>query len=213
MKVLYSIMEKETISKMEAVDFSGRIITIQTEKDTDKAVSYLSAFRNLGLDTETRPSFKKGETHKVALLQLSTEDTCFLFRLNYIGMPDSLLRLLSDPHILKIGLSLRDDLQALKSRGLFDMLNFLDLQDYVSNFGIKDRSLKKIYANLFGQRISKRQQRSNWEAETLTEQQKKYAAIDAWACLQIYNTLRQLAPKDYRLVEVKPKTSEHKSSN
>ena len=93
------------------------------------------------------------------------------------------------------------------------MLNFLDLQDYVSNFGIKDRSLKKIYANLFGQRISKRQQRSNWEAETLTEQQKKYAAIDAWACLQIYNTLRQLAPKDYRLVEVKPKTSEHKSSN
>lgn len=213
MKVLYSIMEKETISKMEAVDFSGRIITIQTEKDTDKAVSYLSAFRNLGLDTETRPSFKKGETHKVALLQLSTEDTCFLFRLNYIGMPDSLLRLLSDPHILKIGLSLRDDLQALKSRGLFDMLNFLDLQDYVSNFGIKDRSLKKIYANLFGQRISKRQQRSNWEAETLTEQQKKYAAIDAWACLQIYNTLRQLAPEDYRLVEVKPKTSEHKSSN
>lgn len=213
MKVLYSIMEKETISKMEAVDFSGRIITIQTEKDTEKAVSYLSAFKNLGLDTETRPSFKKGETHKVALLQLSTEDTCFLFRLNYIGMPDSLLRLLSDPQILKIGLSLCDDIQALKSRGMFDTLNFLDLQNYVGNFGIKDRSLKKIYANLFGQRISKRQQRSNWEAEILTEQQKKYAAIDAWACLQIYNTLRQLTPENYQLVEVQPETSEHKSSN
>ena len=93
--------------------------------------------------------------------------------------------------ILKIGLSLRDDFGAMRKRTDIKPANFLDLQNYVGQFGIEDASLQKIYAILFDKKISKGQRLSNWEADVLTEQQKKYAALDAWACLKIYNQLNQ----------------------
>ena len=147
----------------------------------------------VGVDTETRPSFKRGMSHKVALLQVSTMDTCFLFRLNKIGMPQSLQNFLMGD-TLKIGLTLKDDFMMLRRRKDVhaEEGNWIELQDYVSRFGIEDRSLQKIFANLFGQKISKSQRLSNWEAETLSESQIKYAATDAWACVKIYNYLVEM---------------------
>lgn len=182
---------KEEISLLEIEEFSGRIIVIDTEKDTDKAVSYLSGFGAVGFDTETRPSFKKGTRYKISLMQISTDEACFLFRLNRIGIPQSLEDFLVNDKILKIGLSLRDDFGAMRKRTDIKPPNFLDLQNYVGQFGIEDASLQKIYAILFDKKISKGQRLSNWEADVLTEQQKKYAALDAWACLKIYNQLNQ----------------------
>ena len=178
---------------MPKVLFPGRIFVIYTESDAEKAVAYLKDQRIVGVDTETRPSFKRGTTHKVALLQISTQDTCFLFRLNRIGMPDSLQEfLMSDT--LKIGLSLKDDFNSLRKRQDMhpDRGNWIELQEYVGKFGIEDRSLQKIYANLFGEKISKNQRLSNWEADVLSEGQKLYAATDAWACVEIYNCLTEL---------------------
>ena len=182
---------KEEISLLEIEEFLGRIIVIDTEKDTDKAVSYLSGFEAVGFDTETRPSFKKGTRYKISLMQISTDEACFLFRLNRIGIPQSLEDFLVNDKILKIGLSLRDDFGAIRKRADIKPANFLDLQNYVGQFGIEDASLQKIYAILFDKKISKGQRLSNWEADVLTEQQKKYAALDAWACLKIYNQLNQ----------------------
>lgn len=182
---------KEEISLLEIEEFSGRIIVIDTEKDSDKAVSYLSEFEAVGFDTETRPSFKKGTRYKISLMQISTDEACFLFRLNRIGIPQSLEDFLVNDKILKIGLSLRDDFGAMRKRTNIKPANFLDLQNYVGQFGIEDASLQKIYAILFDKKISKGQRLSNWEADVLTEQQKKYAALDAWACLRIYNQLNQ----------------------
>ena len=182
---------KEEISLLEIEEFSGRIIVIDTEKDTDKAVSYLSGFGAVGFDTETRPSFKKGTRYKISLMQISTDEACFLFRLNRIGIPQSLEDFLVNDKILKIGLSLRDYFGAMRKRTDIKPANFLDLQNYVGQFGIEDASLQKIYAILFDKKISKGQRLSNWEADVLTEQQKKYAALDAWACLKIYNQLNQ----------------------
>lgn len=184
-------ISKEEIAHLTIEEFPGRIITIQTVSDADKAVDYLMGFDKVGFDTETRPSFKKGQHYKISLMQLSTEDTCFLFRLNYIDIPDSLKRFLKSDQILKIGLSLRDDFGAIRKRTNVEPLHFLDLQNYVGQFGIEDASLQKIYAILFNKKISKGQRLSNWEADVLTESQKKYAALDAWACLQIYNLLNQ----------------------
>ena len=178
---------------MPKVLFPGRIFVVYTESDAEKAVAYLKDQRIVGVDTETRPSFKRGTTHKVALLQISTQDTCFLFRLNRIGMPDSLQEfLMSDT--LKIGLSLKDDFNSLRKRQDMhpDRGNWIELQEYVGKFGIEDRSLQKIYANLFGEKISKNQRLSNWEADVLSEGQKLYAATDAWACVEIYNCLSEL---------------------
>lgn len=182
---------KEEISLLEIEEFPGRILVIDTEKDADKAVSYLTQFEVVGFDTETRPSFKKGTRYKISLMQISTDEACFLFRLNRIGIPQSLEDFLVNDKILKIGLSLRDDFGAMRKRTDIKPANFLDLQNYVGQFGIEDASLQKIYAILFDKKISKGQRLSNWEADVLTEQQKKYAALDAWACLKIYNQLNQ----------------------
>lgn len=183
---------KEEIAGLITADYPGRIIVIQTEKEAEKAVSYLLNYNLIGFDTETKPSFKKGVIRKIALMQLAVEDTCFLFRLNLIGIPDGLKEILVNKDITKIGLSLKDDFSAIRRRIQLEPKNFIELQAFVKRFGIEDSGLQRIYAILFGKRISKGQRLSNWEAEILTDAQQRYAALDAWACLQIYDKLKKL---------------------
>ena len=182
-------ISKEEINELPIEVFDGEIIVIDKIEDVQEAVDYLKQFEILGFDTETRPVFRKHVTNKIALLQLSTIDKCFLFRLNQIHYPDILDGLICNDKIMKVGLSLRDDFAALRQRSNCPPLNFIDLQPFVKGFNIKDMSLQKIYAILFKKKISKNQRLSNWEASTLKESQKMYAAIDAWACLKIYDYL------------------------
>lgn len=192
---------KEHINTLPQEVFSGKIVVIQSKDEADKAVDFLLRQSVLGIDTETRPSFKKGVSHKVALLQISTEDICFLFRINYTGITESIKTLLESEKVMKVGLSLKDDIRQLTMKRNFTPGSFLDLQHVVKEMGIKDMSLQKIYANLFGKRISKGQQLSNWEIDVLTDAQKKYASTDAWACLKIYNELEWLkANNNYILI-------------
>lgn len=186
---------------MPVVTFGGRIIVIQTEAEAEKAVGYLLSQSIVGVDTETRPSFRKGVLNKVALLQVSTYDTCFLFRLNMIGFCPAVVRFLTDTRLLKVGLSLKDDIHNLHYLGDFEAKNFVELQQLVGKVGIKEMSLQKVYAILFGWKISKRQRLTNWEADVLTDAQKVYAAIDAWACLKIYDRIQELsASGDFEVV-------------
>lgn len=187
---MVSTISKDELSVLPQEVFPGRIIVIQSESEALKATSYLEQFDAIGFDTETRPAFKKGVSNKIALMQLSTNDTCFLFRLNIIGLPDCLAAILANPKIKKIGLSLRDDFAAIRKRNPSVLLSFIELQSYVKFYGIEDNGLQRIYGILFGKRISKGQRLSNWEADTLSDAQKMYAAIDAWACLRIFNELK-----------------------
>ena len=184
-------IDKSEISAMPTAAFEGRIITIDTPQAVDQAIIALSKESHVGIDTETRPSFRKGVQHDVSLIQLSTADTCFLIRLNRTGMPASLVSFLENKDIAKIGLSLHDDYQALCKRRKFKAGAFIDLQKEVGKYGIEEMSLQKIFAIMFTQRISKSQQLTNWENDVLTDKQKLYAATDAWACLKIYNELNQ----------------------
>lgn len=196
MKNFRANIEKSEVAQMPNTLFSGRIITIDTPDDAEKAVLALSRESIVGIDTETRPSFRKGVHYNVSLLQISTLETCFLFRLNRIGMPKPLIELLENNGITKVGLSLHDDYQALNKRKRFTPANFLDLQKYVTRFGIEEKGLQKMYAIVFGERISKSQQLTNWDADVLTDKQKLYAATDAWACLRIYHHLKNLETND-----------------
>jgi ribonuclease D len=180
---------KEEISDFAVEEFPGQIHVIDNPVDSEKAVHYLSQFKFLGFDTETRPSFTRGFFRNVALVQIATFDTCFLFRLNGIGFSSALINLLSNSEILKIGLSLRDDFLSMSRSLKFSPQGFVDLQKIVQKHDIEDLSLQKIYAILFRKKISKSQRLTNWEAEKLSEAQKKYAALDAWACLKIYESL------------------------
>ena len=199
-KTIFNKFDKHRISELPRILFPGRIVTILSEGEAERAVDYLLSKSILGFDTETRPVFTKGRQNKVALLQVSTHDCCFLFRLNRIGLCPAVVRLLEAEGPLKIGLSWHDDLNALHKRGEFEPRGFIDLQDHMKELGIEDLSLAKLYANIFGQRISKREQLSNWEADVLSVKQQEYGATDAWACIRLYEEyLRLKETKDYTL--------------
>lgn len=203
MKKIYSRFDKQRIPKLPLAQFEGRIETIISETEAVKAVDYLLSQDIIGFDTETKPSFKAGHLNEVALLQVSSRDISFLFRLNHIGMPACIIRLLSDSSNIKVGLSWHDDIRMLRQRAAFNPGHFIELQEMVSDFGIQDLSLQKLYANIFGRKISKSQRLSNWEADVLTESQKRYAATDAWACVMLYEEFIRMKTDGYDL-EVVP---------
>lgn len=201
-KTLYDQFDKSRIASLPCVHFDGRIEVVVSASEAARAVRFLLQQDILGVDTETRPTFRRGDYHHVALLQVSTRDICFLFRLNHTGITPDILRLLEDTTVPKIGLSLSDDMNSLHKLSDFTPGSFIDLQNHMMELGVKDLSLQKLYANFFSQKISKRQQLSNWERDVLDERQKQYAAIDAWACIQLYEELQRLkASGDYVLIK------------
>lgn len=200
-KIIYNKFDKKSIAQLPTVTFPGKTVVVMSESEAEKAVHLLLSQDILGVDTETRPSFKKGETHMVSLLQVSTSDVCFLFRLNHIGITPAILRLLENKVVPMVGLSLHDDMLSLHKRVAFTPGFFIDLQDLVGELGIEDLSLQKLYANLFHQKISKRQRLTNWDSDVLNDKQKAYAALDAWACINLYKEILRLKQSgDYELV-------------
>ena len=205
-KTIYNKFNKEEITKLPPIEFPGKIVVVMATNEAEKAVDYLLSQEVLGVDTETRPSFRKGENYQVSLLQVSSRDICFLFRLNMMGMPPAVIRLLENQKVPMVGLSWHDDLTMLRRRANFKPGRFIDIQDLVGDLGIEDLSLQKLYANLFHQRISKRQRLSNWNADVLNEKQKHYAATDAWACINLYDEISRLRENgDYELIVVEEK--------
>lgn len=203
-KLLVNKYEKTALASLKRVVFNGRIEVIYTVTQAERAVDFLLSQPLLGFDTETRPAFSKGQHYKCSLLQVSTPNICFLFRLNSIGMCPAIVRLLSDRQVTKVGLAWNNDLLGLHQLGDFEAGSFVDLQGLVKEIGIEDQSLVKIYANLFGERISKAERLSNWERDILKDSQKLYAAIDAWACVKIYEEvmrLKETGDYEFRIVE------------
>jgi ribonuclease D len=185
---------RENISAEELKDydlswFTGKIVLVDSPQKFDGIISKLANQEILGFDTETRPSFRKGRKNKVSLIQLSSGNIAFLFRINKIGIPDQLADILADPGIVKAGVAIHDYLRFLKNIRKFEPDGFVDLQRFVKEFGIDSSGLKKLSAIILGFRISKRQQVTDWEASELTEAQQIYAATDAWVCYEIYRKL------------------------
>lgn len=181
---------KDQLSQLPTVTYPGYITVVDTLEKVSSAMSFLKKHKVVGIDTETKPSFKRGRMNKVSLIQVSTEKNAFLFRINLTGFCSELRELFESPDIMKVGLSLKDDFRVLHRVAEFEPENYVELQSMVKEFCISDISLQKIYGIIFNERISKSQRLSNWEAEKLTPSQQQYAAIDAWACLRIYNHLK-----------------------
>lgn len=182
-------ISKEELTTLPMAEYEGGIILVDTPESAQKAVEKLSAEPIIGFDTETKPSFKKGQSNHVSLLQLSSHKECYLFRLNHIGVTEPVKALLENENITKVGLSIHDDFHNLNKICDLDPKGFIDLQQFVKDYMIMDNSLARIYAILFGLRISKGQRLTNWEAEELTSHQQAYASLDALACIRIYDYL------------------------
>ncbi len=182
---------KEEINALPIILFEGEIVVVDKPEMVDAAVAYLSKFQVLGVDTETKPSFVTGQRFKPALLQIATNERAYLFRLNVIGLPQSVADLLANPNICKVGIAFRDDLNGLRKHCKYTPQNCIDLQNIVLNYGILNLGMQNMFAIIFGRRISKAQRLTNWENPVLTPEQCHYAATDAWATLQMYLELQQ----------------------
>ena len=214
-KELHTSIDKAFVSTLPRFVFEGKIVVVQSSLEIQKAVDAIyKSTRIVGIDTETRPAFKKGVRHKVALLQVSTDEICFLFRLSMTGLTPELVCLLEDQNILKVGLSLNDDIPLLKERQNFTPNGFVDLQPYVKEMGITDMSLRKLYANVFHKKISKTAQCSNWESDILSPSQKAYAATDAYACLHLFQELSKLRETgEYIIIESENRQENNQNEN
>ena len=182
-------IDNEQTAQLPAIEFRGDIRIIDSEEQIEEACRYLASQPAIGFDTETRPSFKAGVSYRVSLLQLSSEKRCYLFRLNKTTLAKPILKLLESPKILKIGADVAGDLRSLRQLRHFRDAGFIDLQTIASEWGIEEKSLRKLSAIVLGQRVSKAQRLSNWESSILTDKQQIYAATDAWVCLRIYDKL------------------------
>ncbi len=182
-------ISNEELAALPLAQFPGRITVVDREEMLAEACAELMGRRAIGFDTETRPSFTSGISNNVALLQLSTPDHCFLFRLCKLRLDKALIRVLESPDVLKIGAAVRDDIKGMQKLRHYRPAGFIDLQSIVENYGIAEKSVRKMAAVTLGIRISKAQRLSNWEASTLTPAQQLYAATDAWVSLEIYRKL------------------------
>ena len=191
-------ISNEQTALLPAVEFRGEIRIVEHERDIAAACKTLAEQPVIGFDTETRPSFRPGVTFRVSPLQLSTPTVCYLFRLNKIPLAKPILQLLEDRRILKIGADVAGDLRSLRQIRHFRDGGFVDLQSIASEWGIEDKSLRKLSAIVLGRRVSKAQRLSNWEAATLTDKQQLYAATDAWVCIRIYEQLLRTPKKPIR---------------
>ncbi|MBQ9410727.1 MAG: 3'-5' exonuclease domain-containing protein 2 [Bacteroidales bacterium] len=200
----------EEIAKLDLVSFPGEIVLVDSLNDTFyAALRYLRRQKVLGFDTETRPTFTQDQhSNGTALLQLSSGTRAYLFRVQKTGIPRRLASILANPAIIKVGAATQDDVKGLQKYASFKAGGFVDLQSKVWEYGIRDKSVKKMTAIILGVKISKAQQLSNWEAEHLSESQLRYAATDAWVCRQMYVKLlsaqkhpltdEELHPERYR---------------
>lgn len=187
MKFAESISVEE-IEQLELATFDCPIVVIdQVNEEYAEAVDYLSRQSVIGFDTETKPCFQANQPrNKMALLQLSGPDKAYLFRLHAVGLPKPVAAILADPKIVKVGAAVKDDIRGLQKYLKFNPKNFVDLQIIGQDYGIQDKSVKKMAAIIMGVKVSKAQQLSNWEAPVLSGAQLKYAAIDAWICREMY---------------------------
>lgn len=182
-------IDADVIKDLPVAGFEGRVVVVNNHDKLLKACEHLSEQSIIGFDTETRPSFKAGVSYNVSLIQLSTADTCYLIRLNSVPMERQLMKILESRKILKVGVDVQGDIRNLNKIRHFRAGGFVELQKEVEAFGIEDKSLRKMAAIILGVGVSKAQRLSNWEAKELTAAQLRYAATDAWICLEMYKKL------------------------
>ena len=183
-------ISKNEINDFFQVQFQGTVHIVDTPEKIKPALTCLNKEMWLGFDTETRPSFHKGKRNAVSLLQLSTSREVFLFRLNYLHLPTALKKLFENEKIIKLGVALHEDIQALQKLASFEPKGFLDFVQIAKKLGLKNSGLRSLAAIFLKVRISKGMRLSNWESRKLTPSQITYAATDAWICREMYIQLR-----------------------
>jgi ribonuclease D len=179
----------EEVNALPLTYYEGKIVLVHDAEKVVAAVEEINKFNVVGFDTETKPTFVKGQFYHISLIQIAIPGKVFLFRINQSGFTQPLIDLMANDKILKVGVGLRDDVIGLQKIHDFEPGGFEEIHKYVIDLGVRNTGLRKLAAILLAVRISKGQQTSNWENPVLTNNQQSYAATDAWICLEMYNLL------------------------
>ena len=178
---------KAQVNELPLDKFEGEIVVVDSAQKTTEALEDIEQENIIGVDTETKPTFKKGALNKTALVQIATRKKVYLFRLNKMGFPFALARIFENPKIQKIGIAVIQDMKELSDQFRpFKHNNVIDLNILCKTLDFKNIGARNLSGMVLGFRISKRQQTSNWEAQVLSEAQLRYAATDAWVAREIY---------------------------
>ena len=187
-----SDISKEDINILPLDQYNGEIILIDKVEDVALAMKEISQYTTVGIDTETKPVFVRGQYNHVSLIQIAIPNKVFLIRLHKTGLTVELCDFFENKNIMKLGIALSDDIKDLQKLKSFQAGGFFELNQMVKPIGIESNGLKKLVAIILGYRISKSAQVSNWEAPELTEKQLRYGATDAYVCLEMYEKLKQM---------------------
>lgn len=187
------------LAALAAFEFQHVRIEVVEPSEFDAVVARLQVEQVLGFDTETRASFERGVQHPLSLIQIATANTCYLFQHAILGEQFIQLKaLLEDETILKVGVGLRSDTQALRRQWGINVASTLDLNWALAQLGAeKEMGTRQLVAALLGARIDKPKKvtLSNWQYVPLSSAQIHYAAADALAALKCFNALiTQLTP-------------------
>jgi len=189
--VFQEYVTPEEVNALPLTYYEGKIILVREADRVAKAVEEINQYSAVGFDTETKPTFVKGQFYHISLIQIAIPGKVFLFRINQCGFTQPLIDLMANNKIAKVGVGLRDDVIGLQKIHDFEPGGFEEIHKYVIDLGVRNTGLRKLAAILLEVRISKGQQTSNWENPVLTDNQQSYAATDAWICLEMYNLLEE----------------------
>jgi ribonuclease D len=187
----HKTITKEELAKLPLVQYSGNIQLVRTQKELRQAVKDLKKETLLGFDTESKPSFQKGTTNTIAVVQLAAENSVYIFQLKLLQDITPLHAIWNNAKILKVGIALTDDIKKLKELGDFESKGFLDISSITKKIGISNTGLRALVGIFLKRRISKSAQVTNWAKPELTPAQIAYAATDAWISRELYQHIIQ----------------------
>lgn len=182
-------ISKEEVMQRPLKSYEGKVIIATDLENTKEALKEIERHKVVGFDTEAKPTFQKGQIRNISLIQVATENKVYLLRTHVIGVSDALHNFLQNPNITKVGIGLLDDFNLLNRLRTFEPQGFLDLNSTFQELGAQNIGARNLAAMVLDIRISKSAQTSNWETETLSEKQIRYAATDAWICLELHKKL------------------------
>lgn len=193
-----NIISKEELASLPLFRYEGPIHLIRTDAELVHHITDLRREKVIGFDTETRPSFRRGQNYLPTVIQMATADATYIIQLAGLEATGLINVILSSPDILKTGIALDQDLIKLKERFPFAERSILDLGRLAARQKIAKTGLRNLAGLLLGYRISKQAQVTNWAANELTPAQIQYAATDAWISRELFFALEARFPEALR---------------
>jgi len=185
-------ISREALASLPLSRYEGSVRLVTTAQDLAEAQADLEGESAVGFDTETRPAFRKGESHLPSLAQVATARAVYLFPLRYEHTHTAIARLLGAAHVVKAGVALANDMGSLRQVFTFTERNVLDLGHVARRCGLAQTGVRNLAGLVLGVRVPKGARTSNWAAPRLSESQVAYAATDAWICRELLLRFRKL---------------------